>query len=151
MRASRVMTKTVHSITPELPLDEAWAVMQKHHVRHLPVMWGEKVAGILSDRDLLLRASRGLSGELHFSPGTVADAMTPRPITALATATVSTLAKLMLERRIDSVPIVNREEGLVGLVTSTDLLELLAEPDAPSEVLPFTFSVRTPGETMSAA
>ena len=151
MKANRVMTKTVHTITPEVLLHDAWSAMQRLHVRHLPVLWGDQVAGILSDRDLLLHASRGLSGELHFHDVTTADAMTPRPVTALPTATVASLARLMLERRIDSIPIVSRAGRLEGLVTSADLLELLAEPDGELSTLPFEFNVRSPQETMAAA
>lgn len=149
MKASRVMTKTVHCITPEVSLEQAWKVMHRYQVRHLPVMWGDKVAGILSDRDLLVHANRGVGGELVFPRTTVADAMTTKPFTALPTATISSLARLMLDAHIDSIPIVSRTDELVGLVTSTDLLELLTEPDQVSDVMPFSFAVRRPDETLS--
>lgn len=149
MKASRVMTKTVHCIKPEATLAAAWKLMQEHRVRHLPVMWGDKVAGILSDRDLLAFAHRGVGGELEFPSGTAADAMTTKPFTALASATVSTLARLMLDAHIDSIPIVNKDDTLLGLVTSADLLELLTEPDQVSDVLPFSFALRRPAELMT--
>ena len=150
MKASRVMTKTVHCIAPEVSLEEAWQLMQRHRVRHLPVRWGDKVAGILSDRDLLVYADRGVGGELVFPQGKVSDAMTTKPFTALPTTTVSTLARLMLDAHIDSIPIVARDDSLIGLVTSADLLELLTEPDQVSNVLPFSFALRRPEETMAA-
>ena len=75
--------------------------------------------------------------------------MTTKPFTALQTATVSTLARLMLDARIDSIPIVAKDESLVGLVTSADLLELLTEPEQVSDVMPFSFAVRTPEETLT--
>jgi CBS domain-containing protein len=149
MKASRVMTKTVQCITPDVTLEHAWTLMQQHRVRHLPVLWGDKVAGILSDRDLLAFAHRGVGGELDFPPGTVADAMTTRPFTALPGASVSTLARLMLDAHIDSIPIVKKDDTLVGLVTSSDLLELLTEPDQVSDVLPFSFALRRPAEVMA--
>jgi CBS domain-containing protein len=149
MKASRIMTKQVHCITPEGSLAQAWKVMQRYRVRHLPVMWGDKVAGILSDRALMVHAQRGVGGELEFPKGTVADAMTTKPFTALQTATVSTLARLMLEAHIDSIPIVAKDESLVGMVTSADLLELLTEPEQVSDVMPFTFAVRKPEETLT--
>jgi CBS domain-containing protein len=147
MKASRVMTKTVHCINPEVTLEKAWKAMQRYGVRHLPVMWGDKVAGILSDRDLLVHASRGVGGELFFPAITVGDAMTTRPFTALPTASVSTLARLMLDAHIDSIPIVTKGDALVGLVTSADLLELLTEPESISDVLPFTFALQNEAET----
>lgn len=150
MKASRVMTKTVHCIAPATPLKAAWEAMERHRVRHLPVTWDDKVVGILSDRDLLVRGTIGSQGTMVFPELTVVDAMTPRPITAFPNAAVSKLARLMVEHRIDSVPIVGPDDVLVGMVTSTDLLELLMDPDQSSDVLPFSFALRTSDETRAA-
>ena len=56
MQATRVMTRHVTTITPDVNLERAWSLMQRLTVRHLPVVFSGKVVGILSDRDLLLRA-----------------------------------------------------------------------------------------------
>jgi CBS domain-containing protein len=58
MKASCVMTREVHCITPEGPLAQAWATLTRLRVRHLPVLFDGRLVGILSDRDLLLRARR---------------------------------------------------------------------------------------------
>lgn len=150
MKASRIMTKDVHCITPEVTLTRAWALMGKLNVRHLPVTWGGKLVGILSDRDLLARATRGGDGGMIFPVGTVSEAMTKNPVAVPASAAVSKIAALMLEYRIDSVPIVALDQSLVGLVTTTDLIELLTEPEQVSDVLPFSFALREPSETMAA-
>ncbi|MBE2253850.1 MAG: CBS domain-containing protein [Myxococcus sp.] len=62
---------------------------------------------------------------------------------------VSKLAALMLQYRIDSIPIVSPRDELVGLVTSTDLIELLTSPDTLNDVLPFTFTL-VEGEVAAA-
>ncbi|MFZ5444373.1 MAG: HPP family protein [Myxococcota bacterium] len=144
------MTRVVHTITPKTTLAEAWDAMQRHRIRHLPVVWDDVVAGMLSDRDLLLRGTLSAEGKMTFPQLDVSAAMTNHPITALPNATVSKLAALMVQHRIDSVPIVTPAGALTGLVTSTDLLELLMEPEQVSEVLPFNFNLRTPDETMAA-
>ncbi len=141
MQATRVMTRHVTTITPDVTLERAWSLMQRLTVRHLPVVFSGKVVGILSDRDLLLRAIAVEGGALSFPPLAVGEAMTPHPIACQPGTHVSKLAALMLEHRIDSIPIVNTHDVLVGLVTSTDLLELLTTPDSISEVLPFTFTL----------
>jgi acetoin utilization protein AcuB len=151
MKASRVMTREVHCVTPEVPLAKAWKMMTELRVRHLPVLYEGRLVGILSDRDLLVRAARASDGTLALPESTCGEAMTINPVAVASTAPVSQVAALMLEHRIDSVPIVDREGQLWGLVTSTDLIELLTEPESISEVLPFSFQLRTPGETISAA
>jgi len=48
-----IMTSPVQFVTPEQTVDECMAMMTKHHFRHLPVMEGEKVVGIVSIGDLV--------------------------------------------------------------------------------------------------
>lgn len=150
MKASRVMTRDIHCATPDVPLAKAWAMMTELRVRHVPVLYDGRLVGILSDRDLLVRATRASDGTLAFPEMTCGEAMTANPIAVPATTPVSKVAALMLQHRIDSIPIVDLEGQLWGLVTSTDLIELLTEPESISEVLPFTFKLRTPGDTLQA-
>lgn len=150
MKATRVMTRDVICITPEVPLERAWALMGSRAIRHLPVVFSGRLVGIVSDRDLLLRALALEGGALSFPPLAVGEAMTPRPISCQADVPVSKLAALMLDHRVDSIPIVTARDELVGLVTSTDLIELLTEPDRLTDVLPFTFRL-TKAEELAAA
>lgn len=143
MKASRVMTREVHCVTPEVPLARAWKLMTDLRVRHLPVTFEAKLVGILSDRDLLVRAARTGDGQLSFPELPVGEAMTVNPVAVPSTTPVSKLAALMLEHRVDSLPIVDLEGQLWGLVTSTDLIELLVEPEALNDRLPFTYQVRS--------
>lgn len=150
MKASRVMTKDVTCITPDFGLERAWSLMKKLSVRHLPVIFSGRLVGIVSDRDLLLRALVLEGGALSFPPLAVGEAMTPHPIACQPATPVSRLAALMLEHRIDSIPIVSLKDELIGLVTSTDLIELLTEPDTVSDVLPFEFNVKAADDQAAA-
>ena len=62
-------------------------------------------------------------------------------MTCFANASVSQVAKLMLDHKIDSIPIVSHSGSLTGLVTSTDLLGLLVDQDE-AQVIPFDFRLR---------
>ncbi len=150
MKASRVMTRDVTCITPDFGLERAWALMKKLNVRHLPVVFSGKLVGIVSDRDLLLRALPLEGGAISFPPIAVGQAMTPHPVSCQAATTVSKLAALMLQHRIDSIPIVTARDDLVGLVTSTDLLELLTEPEHLTDELPFNFTLKKADELAAA-
>lgn len=48
-----VMTSPILTVSPETTVDECLALMQKHHFRHLPVVSGDRVVGILSIRDVM--------------------------------------------------------------------------------------------------
>lgn len=144
MHARQIMTREVICVNTETPLFEAQRLMEIHKVRHLPVLQSTQLIGILSDRDLL-RAERDIAAGRRPENGPIGTAMTPIPVTATAGATISHLAGLMIEWRIDSVPIVDLRGDLVGLVTSTDLLELLRDDEQHGKVIPFQFEMRHAG------
>jgi len=148
MKASIPMTRNVTVVPPELPLALAHIVMQREKIRHLPVVRAGALLGILSDRDLLARGTLRDDGSLHLPQGTVASAMTTTPVVAEVDTPVSTLVRLMTERKIDAIPIV-RGLRLVGLVTSTDLLLLLVDFDTATP-LPFEFHLAETAPTMQA-
>jgi len=132
MNTSTVMTRDVVVVSPIVTAGIAARMMERLRIRHLPVVEGGRLVGILSDRDLL-----------KHTPGTSCGAaMTAAPVTCSSNASVSQVAQLMLEHRIDSIPIVGYSGVLTGLVTSTDLLALLVDQEQ-AQVLPFDFRLRT--------
>lgn len=144
MKARAAMTRDVLCIAPADDLDAAWRMMQDLRVRHLPVLDGMRLVGILSDRDVLLRATLLDDGAVDVPTIPVSHVMTPKPVTCQPSSTVSHVADIMLERKIDSLPVVDSQGNLVGLITSSDLLELLrAHDEEATRIIPLDFMVRT--------
>ena len=52
MKVSRYMTQKLITATPAMNVKQAFLLMRTHRVRHIPVVEGEKLVGIISDRDL---------------------------------------------------------------------------------------------------
>lgn len=129
MNAGQLMTREVRCVDEDTPLDVAWELMQRLHVRHLPVVESRRLVGMLSDRDLLQRATRSLDGKLRFPDLCAAEAMTFHPLTVGPDATAPELASRMLEACVDSLPIVSPAGELLGLVTTADLLRMIAAGD----------------------
>jgi acetoin utilization protein AcuB len=114
MTVGDVMTSRLVTIGPETPCQEARRLMDHHRIRHLPVVAGGRLVGVVSDRDVRSAASG--------SPGTVAGRiMTPDPVTVTSGTRIEHAARLMLDARFGSLPVVV-DASLVGIVTSTDLL-----------------------------
>lgn len=141
MRVQTNMTRNVYTVDPETPLDEAFDLMRDGDVRHLPVVEGANLAGVLSERDILLRASYE-DGEITVPPLTVADVMTTDVETCDMGSSIYDVAVAMNERKISCMPVTQGDE-LVGLVTSSDLIDMLAalQEYSAEQPLPMEFHV----------
>lgn len=141
-----IMSTRLVTVSPEDDLGEALAAMSDHAVRRLPVVRtvaGEAVVvGIVTDRDLRLAVdSPYLHPDVHdvlqqLRRLKVSDVMSRDVVTCFPSATAARAATLMLRRQIGGLPVVEQEEGrpyLVGIVTRTDLLELLVEIETEIE------------------
>jgi CBS domain-containing protein len=146
MRTAAAMTRDVVVVSADLPVRAARRIMERHRIRHLPVVRNDRLVGILSDRDLLRYEGLDLEGV----DARVGEAMTLAPITCSVDTGVSRVAEIMIQHKIDSVPVVNAVGGLVGLVTSSDLLLLLVE-GAHSQPLPFDYRLHLREEDGMAA
>ena len=136
LRVEEVMARDVVSLGPSDRLDLADDVMRLGRIRHMPVLEGGRLVGIVSSRDLL---AASLSKQLEFDVPerrtflrsvVVSEAMTRDPVTIDPDATLREAAGLMLQHRIGCLPVTRPDGTFVGLVTETDLIRatLLGEP-----------------------
>ncbi|MCS7171894.1 MAG: CBS domain-containing protein [Armatimonadetes bacterium] len=130
MLVQDVMTANPVTTAPQAPLQEALEQMQSLRVRHLPVVWGNRLVGVVTWTDILRAALPPLaSGEADRPPVlphnlTVSEVMTREVITISPQATVEEAATLLRRHRIGCLPVLDREQ-LVGIVTKSDLFDAL--------------------------
>lgn len=110
-----IMTKQPTTVAPSIPLDELTELFQQITFHHIPVLDGEKLVGILSDRDLSKNAHQ-------LKLKTAADIMSRDPITVDPTTSIECASILLLENIISCVPVISDDETLVGILTWKDLL-----------------------------
>ena len=110
-----------YTIAPDRSLHEALAVMEREQISGLPVVEGERLVGILTNRDV--RQQRDLDRP-------VADRMTREVVTATEGVDVEEARALMLDHRIERLPIVDSAGRLVGLVSLRDLTRRATSPTA---------------------
>jgi acetoin utilization protein AcuB len=117
------MTECIHSVGKTQTLHRAAQYMLEHRVRHLPVLHGGELVGMLSDRDIvLLEGAEGLSGD----SATVEDAMSTELFTVAADAPLKGVLQTMTERGVGSCLVVDGAK-LLGIYTSSDAVRMLAE------------------------
>jgi CBS domain-containing protein len=118
MKLSDIFTKKAISARPEDTLAAVAARMREHHVGAVVIAEERRPVGIVTDRDLALAlGARGLS------PQTPAREVMTRSVLAIPDdADVFTATKYIRECEVRRLPIVDREDRLVGMVTLDDLL-----------------------------
>lgn len=117
-----VMTESPVSVSTVTSISRAWTLMQEHRIRHLPVVDGDRVVGILSDRDLhLVKTMRGVDpDDVGVDETMVRDPFTLSPDVPLAEA-----ARRMAELKVGSAVVVSGGKP-IGIFTTTDALRALA-------------------------
>lgn len=119
----KYMSTSPHTIGAEQTLRKAHEVMSEHRIRHLPVMQGNQLVGIVSDRDVQLILAIDGADATKIS---VEDAMTQDVITVEPDASLDAVADLMVERKAGSV-VVMQNHRVVGIFTTVDGMRALSE------------------------
>lgn len=138
MRVGDVMTRSVVTTTPQAPVTDAAVVLAGHGVTALPVVDEDgRLVGVLTEGDVVRgrmspdprrRARRGSQGG-PTPPATVGEVMSSAPLTANPRSDAADLARMMIDRGVRSVPVVD-EDRLVGIVARRDLVRTIARDDS---------------------
>jgi acetoin utilization protein AcuB len=116
MLVSKIMSDNPVSISPDKRVGQALKLMQKHNIRHLPVVKDDRLVGWITSRDLreVLLASM-------LEKITVEDVMLKSPITVTPDTKVEEAARLVYENKIGGMPVLDGGR-LVGVITLMDLI-----------------------------
>ena len=116
-----LMTSEMETIAPDATLAEALDLCASEEVHHLPVMEGDALVGMLSDRDLARAVGRETPDDTPIS-----ELMTNSPFTVDAGAPAAEGARVMAREKIGALPVLEGTQ-LRGLLSVTDLLVLAQE------------------------
>ena len=116
------MSKAPMAVPEDTSIGDAVSLMQGAEVRHLLVVDGPVLTGILSSRDLRRLVTRDLDSPLLAEP--VRSIMSEGPVSVAPETPLVTAARLLLEQRIGALP-VRQGERIVGIFTVPDALEAL--------------------------
>lgn len=117
------MTPSPHTIGDDQPLARAHELMREYRIRHLPVLHGGKLVGVVSLGDLHLIETLG---ESDLEKIAVEDAMTPDPYVVTPDAELREVADTMASHKYGTA-IVARGTKVVGIFTTTDALRALTQ------------------------
>ena len=132
MKLNEIMTPGVEVIAPEATIQEAAEKMRHLDIGPLPVCDGDRLVGMVTDRDITVRA---VAEGRH--PGTtrVRDVMTPDVVYGFDDQDIQDAARLMEQYQIRRLPVLNHTKRLVGMVSLGDLAVHPGNQPLASEVL----------------
>ena len=128
------MVTPVITVTPDTLIDDALRTMYQHHIRRLPVVDEGKLVGLVTRNGLREAAPPSSATPLsiwgtHYqlSKLKVRDVMITDVITVTPDNTIEEASALVEKHRIGTLPVIDESKNLVGIITSTDLLHLMAQ------------------------
>lgn len=120
--AKEIMQTRLATVTQEDPLTRVLDIVLNNHMLHIPVLQkGGKLAGMITYFNVLEATTRQ-----NMPPDTKAiRVMNSRVLTATGNTTLHELSRVMVMEKIDAVPILDNAQKLIGLVTTTEMMECI--------------------------
>ncbi len=130
---SAIMTKEVITLSSTDDLMTAEKIFKKEHIRHIPVVSGKEIKGMLSYTDLLRISFADAIDEeeadvdtVVYNMFTIDQVMAKNLVTVKSDTTIKEVAEILAKKEFHALPVVDNNE-LVGIVTTTDLINYLLE------------------------
>jgi len=124
------MTKAPITVGEDTSMKEAVELLRQYHIRHLPVVQGHFLVGIVSDRDIRKASPSLLSGvdmteyEEVLGNTPVSRVMTREPFTVTAETDLREAVQLLVDKKVGAIPVVDGKD-LVGIFSEIDALKVL--------------------------
>lgn len=127
-----IMTKEVYSVQENQKLSTVLELFRKHKIRHLPVLNGKKISGIISRTDInrltfgaLFENQEG-ADEAVLEILSIPQVMTGKPRVVQENDTIKSVAEIFASEEFHALPVVENGE-LRGIVTTTDVIRYMLE------------------------
>lgn len=120
LNAADVMQRRVETLSSQMSIDEAMQAFSTSQHRNFPVLTNGKLAGIVTQKDLVSIASQ------HLTDKVISEIMTPEPVTASPTATLAHVLHLLNRYNLSCLPVTEGRK-LVGIITRSDIIRVEAE------------------------
>jgi len=127
------MTHPAMTVAPNMSVRVAQQIMRDYHIRHLPVVRGHQLVGILSSGDIRHACPSDATSlsvwEMRYlwEQVKVEDVMTHSVITVKPSTPMIEAVRLLVEHRFNSLPVVDDEDQLVGILTEVDVYLLFIQ------------------------
>ena len=126
-----IMTQNIITLNKGDSLEKAERLFKKHHIRHIPVVSGKAVIGMLSYTDLLrisfadaIYEDEQTIDTVVYNMFTIEQVMAKRLVSVSSSNTIKEVAEILARSEFHALPVIDKN-NLVGIVTTTDLINYL--------------------------
>ncbi|WP_298317160.1 CBS domain-containing protein [uncultured Aquimarina sp.] len=130
---SRIMTSDVITLNSTNGLETAEMLFKEHKIRHIPVVKGDSIIGMLSYTDLLrisfadaINDNDGDVDTVVYEMFTIEQVMAKNLVSVSSSTTIKEVAEILASREFHALPVIDNGK-LAGIVTTTDLINYLLE------------------------
>lgn len=130
---SKIMTSDVVTLNHSNGLETAEKLFKEHNIRHIPVVSGDAIVGMLSYTDLLRISFADAIDEnesdvdtVVYEMFTIEQVMAKNLVSVNSDTTIKEVAEILSKKEFHALPVVD-DNKLVGIVTTTDLINYLIE------------------------
>ncbi|WP_298501320.1 CBS domain-containing protein [uncultured Methanobrevibacter sp.] len=124
MQIKNLMSEDLITVDKDQNLSDALKLLRKHNVSRLPVTNNKELVGIISERDIANKLGSSKYESMPASRLHISSVMVKDVFTVPQTMQLEDVARLMLENGIGSVPVMNEEDKMVGIVSKADFVTL---------------------------
>ena len=124
MLVADVMTRRPVTVSPDATVAAALSAMRRGRFRHLPVLAGAELVGVVAHGDLEAPPGAPVEAAESLADRPVSEVMSAQPVTVWPDEPVEVAARLLVEQAVGCLPVVAGEE-LVGILTESDLFSVL--------------------------
>ncbi|MBW2060234.1 MAG: CBS domain-containing protein [Deltaproteobacteria bacterium] len=122
MQINEFMSREVFTVQATASIEEAAALLKEHDIRHLPVVEGKKLIGLVTEGEI-----RGAIFPAMIEDIGVKDLMNTDPITVRPETRLEEAVRLVYQHKIGCLPVVDHDGNLMGIITVVDMLASLIE------------------------
>lgn len=132
MLVKDIMKTQLVTLNADSKLGFANDIMYLGRIRHLPVVKGENIVGILTQRDLYRASLTSIltnwkENKEFMDSIKVSEVMTKNVATINPDATINEAAQIMIDKKVGCLPVVKDKNKLIGLITETDVLQYFVD------------------------
>ena len=124
MQIKNLMSEELITVDKDQNLSDALKLLRKHNVSRLPVTNNKELVGIISERDIANKLGSSKYESMPASRLHISSVMVKDVFTVPKTMQLEDVAKLMLDNGIGSVPVMDDDEKMVGIVSKADFVTL---------------------------